>query len=443
MSKSRVFGRGRRTSYLDRTWLNHWTVLTLTPIHSPDVDELHSKMVEFMESDPLHPLCCTLEAGGGRWLPVAPEDRRRHVTETIVGGDPFHVDDAFSYLDANRPDPDSTAPFKVIVGPASITFYFAHACGDAAVFSPFAVLMALGDVDGLRPLRADAGLGVALSIFLKESRRHWRDWWRHMRSADTSEPVPTEANPVPHPVRPSATTATGTLLSASEFNAFKAWRKTALPDLPTTALMASAVYRALSAEGISVNDSGFYTLVDLRRHLPKKQALRPGNFAKSAFIPADMSDMEAVATALRELVSSSRAVPALLAGAVSTALRRPTPSAPPGEGPLTMTFNSMMRNPGVEHIPWLDPSNAHYITMAYPVDSDGISVSACAVEGRVLFSASFDPGRVDVQAVTRALERLHDMAALLEPPVPAIAGPQFDGEAIAWIQSPAAGNGTR
>ena len=207
--------------------------------------------------------------------------------------------------------------------------------------------------------------------------------------------------------------------------------------------MASAVYRALKAEGIPLNDKGFYTLVDLRRHLPKKQSLRPGNFAKSAFIPADMDDMEAVAAALKELVSSSRAVPALLAGAVSAALRRPTPSGHAGGGPLTMTFNSMLRNPGVEHIPWIDTSQAQYLTMAYPVDSDGISVSACAVEGRVLFSASFDSGRVDSRAVARALDSLHDMPSVLGPRIPAVAVTHLDGEAIAWIPSPTADNGIR
>jgi hypothetical protein len=445
MSKSRTIGRGRRTSYLDRTWLNHWTVLMLAPIHAPDIDELHSKMVEFMKSDPLHPLCCTLEAEGRRWRPVAPEDRLRHVTETIVPGDPFDLDDAFSYLDANRPDEDSTAPFKVIVGPESMTFYFAHACGDAAVFSPFSVLMSLGDVDGLRPLRADAGLGVATKIFFKEAPRHWGDWWRHLRSGGSAEPTPTPADAplVPHAVRPSSSTAAGALLTPAEFNAFKAWRKTAHPELPTTALMASAVYQVLTAEGIPLNDNGFYTLVDLRRHLPKKQSLRPGNFAKSAFIPADMRDVADVAAALKELVSSSRAVPALLAGAVSAALRRPTPSGHVGGGPMTMTFNSMLRLPGIEHIPWIDPSHAQYLTMAYPVGSDGISVSACAVEGRVLFSASFDSGRVDPRTVTRALERLHDMPSVLAPRVPAVAGTHLDGEAIDWLPSPIADHSTR
>jgi hypothetical protein len=400
-------------------------------------------MVDFMESDPYHPFCCTLEEAGKRWRPVAPGDRLRHVTETIVHGGPFYLDDPFAYLDAHRPDEGSTAPFKIMVGPDSITFYFAHACGDAAVFSPFAVLMALGDVEGLRPLKADAGLGVALKIFLKEAGQHWNEWWNHLRSNDAQTAELPLGAVAPQHGRPSVTSATGTLLSATEFSAFKAWRKSTHPELATTALMASAVYLALVAEGVPVNGNGFYTLVDLRRHLPKKQSLRPGNFAKSAFIPADMTDPVQVGSGLRQLVSSSRAVPALLSGALSMALRRSkSPSAPGGAQPVTMTFNSMMRNPGVEHIPWTDPSEARYITMAYPVDSEGISVSACAVEGRVLFSASFDSSRLDAHAVARALGHLRDMPALLDPTISEGSGEQLQKEAIEWFRPPTAVSGT-
>lgn len=442
MSKIRVSRRGRRTSYLDRTWLNHWTVLTLTPIAAPSVDDLRSKMVDFMASDPYHPLCCTLEDSGKRWRPVAPEDRMRHVTETIVHGGPFYVDDPFPYLDEHRPDDGSTAPFKIMVEPDSITFYFAHACGDAAVFSPFTVLVALGDIEGLRPLKADAGLGVAIKIFGKEAGQHWGEWWQHLRANGNSTPGVPAVDAPPQRGRP-VTTATGTLLTANEFNDFKAWRKRVYPELATTALMASAVYLALTAEGVPVNGVGFFTLVDLRRHLPEKQSLRPGNFAKSAFIPADMANPVDVGAGLRQLVASSRAVPAMLSGALSMALRRKGSPATPGTaGPVTMTFNSMMRNPGVEHIPWTDPSEARYITMAYPVDSEGISVSACAVEGRVLFSASFDSNRVDAGAVARALGHLHDMPTLLEPGGrdDAVAE-RLEPEPIEWITTPAAANG--
>lgn len=406
-------GRGARTSYLDRTWLNHWTVLGLAPIVAPDIDEVHAKYVEFMESDPTHPLCCTLEEGGTRWRPVPAGQRRAHVERIIVRGPSCDREDPFTYLVDNQPPDGYNAPFKVVIGGDSITSYFAHATGDAAVFSPFSVLMSLGDIEGLKPLRANAGLGVAGKIFLKEASAHWRDWWDHSRSAQVVSPTArVAAGPVAQPT--GTTTAVGMKLSNEEFGRFKAWRKANYPDLSTTALMASAAYRALAGQGLPVNPAGFYTLVDLRRHLPKNQALRPGNLAKSVFIPADMDSPWDVSTGLKRLVDTSRGVPALLAGAVSAALRREShDEAPSGPGPLTMTFNSMARLPGLEHVPWSEPSQAQYFTMSYPAGANGVSVAAVSVEGQLIFSVSFDPGVLDKDAVQAALEQLRDMASLL------------------------------
>lgn len=408
-------GRGARTSYLDRTWRNHWTVLALTPIKPPNIDVVHAKYLEFMESDPTHPLCCTLEDGGKRWQPVPAAQRRAHVERIIVGGRSCDLEDPFTYITDNQPPDGYTAPFKVVIGADSITSYFAHATGDAAVFSPFSVLMSLGDVEGLKPLRANAGLGVASKIFLKEVSAHWRDWWTHSRSAEVVTPTATvAADPLAQPT--GTTTAVGMKLSHEEFGRFKAWRKANHPDLSATALMASAAYRALAGQGLPVNPAGFYTLVDLRRHLPKNQSLRPGNLAKSVFIPADMDSPADVATGLRRLVDTARSVPALLAGAVSAALRRESHDEAASEsGPVTMTFNSMVRLPGLEHVPWSDPSRAQYFTMSYPAGANGVSVAAVSVEGQVIFSASFDPGILGKDAVSTALEQLRDMPALLSP----------------------------
>lgn len=412
MSNTRT-GRSARTSYLDRTWLNHWTVLTLLPIRPPDVDEVHMKMVAFMESDPTHPLCCTLEENGTRWRPVPASQRRRHVEEIIVRGAVCDRDDPFTYMVDNRPAADSSAPYKVVIGPDSITCYFAHATGDAAVFSPFSVLMALGDIDGLKPLRAKAGLGVAGKIFLKEAPAHWRDWYEHSRAVDSA---PDNATGSARGKPTNTTAAVGITLSIEEFAHFKTWRKANCPDMSSTALMASAAYRALAGEGLPVNPNGFYTLVDLRRHLPKNQALRPGNLAKSAFVPAEMDRPAEVSAGLKRLVDTSRAVPALLLGAVSAALRRDSHPAVVSPVALpTMTFNSLVRNPGVEHIPWSDPSKARYFSMSYPVGPNGISVSAASVEGQVILSASFDPGVFDREAVARSLELLRDMPSVLTP----------------------------
>ncbi|MBV9092089.1 MAG: hypothetical protein JO044_19615 [Mycobacteriaceae bacterium] len=413
---SSAVGRGRRTSALDRSWLDHWTVLAILPIRSPDLLELRSDMMQFMESDPKHPMCCTLEEDGRRWRPVEPQHRRQYLEEVIVSAGAFPREDPFGYLVEHRPMAESTAPYKLMVGPDSVTCYFAHPLGDAAVFSPFTVLMALGDVEGLRPLRSDAGLATAGRILLKELPQHGRDWWKHLRSGSGAAPAG-QGNADASPTMPANTEAAGVLVSAADVNRFKAWRKSTCPDVSTTALMASATYRTLSSQQIPLNGTGFYTLVDLRRHLPKRDALRPGNFAKSVYVPADMAKPAEVGAAMKQLIGSARAVPALFSGALSVARGHRSPGATHAGGPLTLTFNSMMHNPGIDHIPWIDPSKARYISMSYPVSMDGISVMACAVEGQLEFTASFNPGAVDRGRVQQALTALHDLPSLLaEPP---------------------------
>ena len=411
--------RTRRTSYLDRAWLDHWTVLALFPITPPDVSELRAKMAAFMHSDPTHTLCCTLDDDGRRWRPVAPQDRQRHLEDVIVSGGQLDPADPYGYLRRFRPAPDTTAPFKVVIGPDSASFYFAHVVGDAAVFSPFSVLMALGEVESLRQLQSDAGLRDAAKMLLKEFRPHWRDWRDYMRSGDglPATPAP-DTTSLPQAAAPD-TEAVATLVSAEQFAALKAWRKAHCPDTSMTALMTSATYLALAEQGIPISRDGYYTLVDTRRHLPKDQALRPGNLAKSAYVAADLGDPGSVAASMKKLVDSARAVPALVSGALSAGRRNRVKSAESGGGPITMTFNSMMRNPGIERIPWISPASGRYVGMSYPVGPTGMSIFASGIQDRVEFAASFDANTIDPRSVQAALDRLHDMPSLLDRAVAA------------------------
>lgn len=405
--------KGVRTSYLDRTWLNHWSVVTMMPIVAPTASRLRAEMHAFMTANPSHPLCCTLEDGGRRWRPVSPDIRTQHLETVIVDAGEFDRRDPFGYLNKHRPDSTYHAPYKVLVGPDSMSVYFAHAAGDAVVFSPFSVLMALGDVDGLAPLRSNAGLGLAGRILLKEVGRHGNEWWQHLRAGVAGPPAgpagePRDGEP--------GTDAVSFVLDAAEWGQFRVWRKATHPEVSVAALMASAAYRALSNQGLPMNPEGFYTLVDLRRHLPKGQQLRPGNLAKSVYVAAAMDNPVEVGVALRHLVDSGRAVPALFAGAASAALgRHSEPAESVGGAQATMIFNSMLRLPGADHIPWTDRDTARYFTTSFPVAPNGISVMACGVEDKVHFSATFDPRFVDRNTMRLALDELQDMRALLEP----------------------------
>jgi hypothetical protein len=132
-----------------------------------------------------------------------------------------------------------------------------------------------------------------------------------------------------------------------------------------------------------------------------------------------------------------------LAGAVSSALRRSARDEyAQVSGPVTMTFNSMARLPGLEHVPWSDPAAAQYFTMSYPAGANGLSIAAVAIEGRVIFSASFDPGVFDKGAVLAALEQLHDMPALLSPASLNIADPFEEKISTSTLHAYASRNGS-
>lgn len=417
--------RGKRVSYLDRTWNGYWMVLGLTPIRSIDVSELRTKMMDFLVRNPEHPLCCNLSDDGRRWLPVSESERERHVHDIIVASDALDAaqDDWYTALEEQRPPLDRRAPVKVVVGDQSLIVYVTHIAGDAVVASLFGVLMSLGDVEGLRPLGDSMGVPTVARIVLKEFRAHWREWRDHALSGRRSVPKKASSEESSIRIVPAETVTVGSVVSEDRCVDFRAWRADNHPDCTVSSLMASATYLALAAEGVPVRRDAVYTLVNLRRHLAKRQATRAGNLVKSVLIDTDLADPQRVGADLRGLVESARVAPALLVGVILDAIRpKAGPVSLADSGTVTMTFNSMMRNPGIEHIPWIDPQQIHYLTGSYPVGADNISVFACGIEGKIEFSASFNPNVLDRNAVQRALSRLHDMPALL-------AGLPFDNSA--------------
>jgi hypothetical protein len=148
--------------------------------------------------------------------------------------------------------------------------------------------------------------------------------------------------------------------------------------------------------------------------LPKDQVLRPANLAVGTFIKADISDPVDVAASLAEAVESARAVPEALAGTVFAGVLRRAPAPASTSERVTMTFNSMPRNPGTETIPWLDENEITYTGMTYPGRPDALSIFALGIEGQMEFAASFNPNVLDRTTVRQALTRLNDMPALLE-----------------------------
>lgn len=399
-----------RASWIDRAWAGYWSVLSMSPIDRPDIAELRADLLDFMESDPTNPVNCVLSADGRRWIPVDAGARAEHLDRVLVSTGPIDSDDPYAYIHRHAPGPGERSAYKVLVGPDSLTCYVSHVLGDAVVVSSFGVLLALGDVHGLRYLRPDSGMSVAARLVGSQIRTHHRQWWRHFRSP--SKPVPASlAVPAPHRVG-SGTDAVAYRVGPEAVARLQRWRKEHYPGVSISALVASASHRALTRNGVMLDPAGCYTLIDLRRYLPAKQALRPGNLVKSVYIPASMDDPVAVGAGIRDAVDSARAVPALALGGAAVGLGRGG-GRPARGGATTMTFNYMMRNPGVEHIPWKDTSAIRYLTMSYPCGADNLAVFACGVAGGIDFSASFVAGVVDREAVLRALRELDDMPGLL------------------------------
>lgn len=251
---------------------------------------------------------------------------------------------------------------------------------------------------------------TASGLVVKEFTSHYRDWWRHFRrDTPRGAAAGVPLTPVPRVV---TTDAVGLRLSPAGVQRLQTWRERAFPGTSTSALVAAAAYRALACNGVVVDPDGFYTLIDLRRYLRGGQALRAGNLAKSVYIRANMVDPVAVSAGVRGAIDSARGVPALVIGGLETALR---PAARPVAqiDKITMTVNSMMRIPGVDRIPWRDPSVARCITMAYPSRPDNLSVFACGVAGSIEFAVNFPPEVVDGSAVERAVEELDDIPGLM------------------------------
>lgn len=407
-----VFGsRVPRTSWIDRAWAGYWSVLSLSPIKRPDIEQLRAELLEFMAADPTNPINCRLSPDGRRWVVIDEAHRSAHLSRVVVQTGPVDPQDPYSDVRRHAPTPDERAPYKVLVGPDSLTCYVSHSLGDAVVVSSFAVLLAVGDVHGLRYLRPNSRTPVAVRLLATEVRSHYKQWWRHFRDSSPVPPAVSTSIQVP---AGTTTDAVHHRVSPAAIQRFQEWRKQSCPGVSTSALVASAAHRALTGNGVALNPSGCYTLIDLRRYLPAKQVHRPGNMVKSLYIPASMDDPTAIAAGIRDAVESARAVPALAIGAVGAAVRRPGSQPVPSriKGP-TMTFNFMMRNPGVAHIPWTDVSAARYVSMSYPCSPDNLAVFACGVADGIDFSASFVPEVIDRSAVQRALRELDDIPALL------------------------------
>jgi hypothetical protein len=191
------------------------------------------------------------------------------------------------------------------------------------------------------------------------------------------------------------------------------WRNRHWPGTATSSLITAAVYRALVHAGIDVDGSGYYGLIDLRRYLRPADRARPGNLAKSLFVPADPGDPRAVEATFRAMVDSGWALPSTLYG---TALRLVVPGRPAtsaGPGPVSLSVSVMSHLPGVDAMPWTASVGRRYIGGALTTAGSSVNVFAIRLRSHMELVATSRTGSVPADRVAAAMRSLADPTQVL------------------------------
>lgn len=401
--------RTRRVGLLDRSWVGMHSVLAVTPLDGVSIDRMRAALLEHMRRQPAAAISCRLDEQAGRWVPVPERDRRAHVARVLVpvaDPDPDRIDEHITaHLAAAAPD----LPFVAFVGPTSVTAVVAHAVGDAVTSLRLVAALARADGALLSAIEPRTGPAVVVRALASQLGTHRSAWMAHFRQP-TGPPVP-GSGPFTGESRPGFA---GTVLDNAAVRDITRWRNKNRPGVSITAVLTTAAFRALRSQGLSIHDGGFYALVDIRGYLPDVDGHRFGNLAKSLYLGADLDDPNAVAAALAAAQDSRRALPALVAGAAITALRRPALDQPsPVGGPVMLTFNSLPSIPGMADLPWSAAGMRRYYGFGASSGPGGITMFSLRMRDHLQMTASFDEASTPGDAVRKALDSLSDIPALL------------------------------
>lgn len=420
MTSSRPRSAPRRrlsVGALDRPWHRHFSSLAVGPLKVPTVEALRELFAGLMADDPELPLLCTIGDDGKRWVPVPAGERDAFLARVVSSSAEMPFDDTVGHIERHRPPVDTDLPLSVVLGPESVVIYFSHLLGDANTFSRAALMIATADGAGLATLRERASFRDALRILRSETSAHWREWARLAMPGRGTTDGAVPAGPVSRPPRPIADApdprAAEAVLTNAQVSALTKWRNQNCRGVSITAVLTSAVYRALVEHGVPMDGDGFYSLFDLRRYLPAEQQGMVGNLAKSVYLSADLTDPAAIAAAMDAVIDSARPVPGLVAGAAVTRIRPPQHDDVQTPGPISMSFSSMPTLPGLADLPWLRDTGRRYVGYGYPVGVRGISIFAIRLRDRMELTASFDGRVIDPAVARRALAELTDVHRLL------------------------------
>jgi hypothetical protein len=401
-------GRGQRVRMLDRPWIGSWECVLTRPVRPRPVEDIRAALLGVFEREPRHPLFAHLDTSTSRWLPVGPERVEAYCEQVVATMSDVGVGAEDAFLATHAPTGSVTPPFQVRIGGETTAFYASHALGDGSTATALLGALAAADVDELLGLGARAGAGVLLAALRNElPRRRFRyDRPRGAPGATISR--------VPAPV-PAADqrTLVSQVVDNGTMRGLTSWRNRHAPGTATSSLITAAVYRALVHAGVDVDGSGYYGLIDLRRYLRPEDRARPGNLAKSLFVPAHPGDPRMVEATFRAMVDSGWALPSTLYG---TALRLVVPGRPgtgAGPGPVSLSVSVMSHLPGVDTMPWTTSVGRRYIGGALTTDGPSINVFAIRLRSHLELVATSRTGWVPADQVAAAMRSLSDPAQVL------------------------------
>jgi hypothetical protein len=186
-----------------------------------------------------------------------------------------------------------------------------------------------------------------------------------------------------------------------------------------SSLLTSAMYLSLVREGLPIDSSGYYGLVDVRRYLRPADQNRAGNLAKSLFVRVDPGDPRAVEAAFAAILESGWALPSTLYGSLVSAwppVRNAGPTAPTtatAGAPIALSFSIMPNLPGIGSLPWADGPERRFIGAGSAEPGPSLNIFAVRLRSHLELAATFRTGWVPAARVRAALTAMADPVAIL------------------------------
>ncbi|MBU4336559.1 MAG: hypothetical protein KJ548_08280 [Actinobacteria bacterium] len=381
--------------WYDRGFAGTYVHAALGPIASPSVDEVRRVVAQTVRAAPDGPAAASVRGGSARRrTSVDPEALARRLVQPAppLEAEGRGVDAELADRCARDAAPQDDLPFRLGVGPDSVTLAWCHVLGDAGI--------ANGALSGI----VAAALGGALPAPLIEPTSAGVTR-AALRSVVTSTRELPRANAVPAPPagsggRPSSPGVAHLSVDPVALRSLKLRAR----DLGVrrSSLLIALAEVALRTDGLAPRDDIRTVVVDCRRYLPAGAVVR-GNFAAGQALRARWDDPADVDRAIAGALDQARPVLGLLAAAIP---RRATPgSAPPGPFPVRPDYSVIGPLRGVNALPWSGAPS--FVVAGRPGRPDAFGLTSTEIKGRLQLTVTYDRAGVDpgsVVAVLRTIE---------------------------------------